>query len=381
MWLRVVTLLFMMGFALGLPAQAAETAARRMDGPPADPADTRRPAEEPPPDFSGHQYIDSAGCVFLRTEAGWRARLARDGAPICGWPPTLALRSGREMRSDLEPRAAQIERILTETIITNMQEGELVDPVPQNRAGGRRASGPQKSGEAENNPLGSADSDPLNVGRMLAHAPDLRRQLVGAGRAERLCELVGAGDPLGLCGRAEGGLTLAGGKPGLPVLPVDPPARARIASADPVPPGAAPTDTTAILPAAEKEPRVDAATQPVAPPAAARAAGVPRPRIAAPRPTAVVPGASGSSPGASRPEQLLIPAGARYVEVGVFTDPDQARSIAARLVGMGLPVVRTKPRDDAALTIMVGPLEGREAIVRMADRLRKAGFTRLVARR
>ncbi|SEH86842.1 SPOR domain-containing protein [Paracoccus alkenifer] len=380
MWLRVVALLFIMVFALGLPAQAGETGPRRADGPPADPRDSHRPAEEPPSDFSGLQYIDSAGCVFLRTEAGWRARLARDGAPICGLPPTLALRPGRETSPEPEPRAVQIERILTETIITNMQAGELADPAPAKLAGAPRAFGPQTPDKGESSALGSADPDPLpdplNVGRMLAHAPALRRQLVGAGRAEALCELVGGGDPLGLCGKAEGGLT-----PDLPLLSAHAPARAPIASADPAPTGTAPPDIAADLPGSVQEPRLKAATQPVAPPAAVRTTETSRPKAAVPSPAAAQPGAPGSSPETGGAGPLLIPAGARYLEVGVFTDPDQAQATAASLVAMGLPVVRTKPRDDAGLAIMVGPLEGREAIVRMADRLRKAGFTRLVARR
>ena len=53
-----------------------------------------RPAEPPPPDFSARQYIDSKGCVFLRDDdsGGWTARVSRDGAPICGYPPTLSAR-------------------------------------------------------------------------------------------------------------------------------------------------------------------------------------------------------------------------------------------------------------------------------------------------
>lgn len=86
-------------------------------------------------------------------------------------------------------------------------------------------------------------------------------------------------------------------------------------------------------------------------------------------------------PTGARPEvPLLIPPGAQYLEVGAFKDPLDAHRLAQKLVAMGLPVVRSKPGQTTLSAVMVGPLEGREAMVRMADRLRKAGFARLVAR-
>ena len=36
------------------------------------------PAETPPEDFPGQQYIDSTGCVFLRNADAWVARQSRD---------------------------------------------------------------------------------------------------------------------------------------------------------------------------------------------------------------------------------------------------------------------------------------------------------------
>lgn len=50
------------------------------------------PAELPPAGFSGNQYVDSKGCVFLRAGLGatttWVARLGRDRKPVCGYAPT-----------------------------------------------------------------------------------------------------------------------------------------------------------------------------------------------------------------------------------------------------------------------------------------------------
>lgn len=412
MWLRVVALLLYMLPGLVL-AQGAETAVPRPEGPVAGALDPRRPAEPPPPDFTGRQYIDSGGCVFLRTEAGWRARLSREGAAICGWPPTLAAR-GADVRPlpGAEPRAAQIERLLTETIITNLHEGELVagETLPPVRGAADSAAG-------EALPAARTDADPLGIGRMIATAPDLRRQLVGPARAEHMCKLIGAGDPLGLCGPAENQLVLA---PRVPAVAAAP----KLATAAPgIPPTPSATDATApqiapratTLPAAAATapqaappvlappgavvaaPQVapPAATPPVATVAAVQAAPAttspPTPATSPPTaapPSATLPASSpaaasrtASGPAAARLDvPLLIPPGARYLEVGAFKDPLDAHRLAQKLVAMNLPVVRSKPGQTTLSAVMVGPLEGREAMVRMADRLRKAGFARLVAR-
>jgi hypothetical protein len=67
-----------------------------------------RPAELPPPDYAGQQYVDSKGCLFMRAgEPGnvmWLPRVTRDGAPLCGNPP-----SGRRV-----PIAGEAEAAVTE---------------------------------------------------------------------------------------------------------------------------------------------------------------------------------------------------------------------------------------------------------------------------
>ena len=51
------------------------------------------PAELPPEDFAGRQYIDSKGCIYLRTtrDTGvvWEPRTLTEGEVMCGFAPTF----------------------------------------------------------------------------------------------------------------------------------------------------------------------------------------------------------------------------------------------------------------------------------------------------
>jgi cell division septation protein DedD len=51
-----------------------------------------RPAEMPPADYAGQQYVDSKGCMFVRAgtaaEVLWIPRVSRQGEPICSNPPS-----------------------------------------------------------------------------------------------------------------------------------------------------------------------------------------------------------------------------------------------------------------------------------------------------
>lgn len=54
--------------------------------------DLAGPAELPPADYAGQQYVDSKGCMFVRagtaTNVVWVPRVARDGEQACGNPPS-----------------------------------------------------------------------------------------------------------------------------------------------------------------------------------------------------------------------------------------------------------------------------------------------------
>lgn len=50
------------------------------------------PAEVPPDDYAGQQYVDSKGCLFMRAgskgDETWIPRVTRDGVPLCDKPPS-----------------------------------------------------------------------------------------------------------------------------------------------------------------------------------------------------------------------------------------------------------------------------------------------------
>ncbi len=55
------------------------------------------PAELPPESFTGSQYADSKGCIYIRAGASgvvtWVPRVTRDRRQICGFQPTFSGRS------------------------------------------------------------------------------------------------------------------------------------------------------------------------------------------------------------------------------------------------------------------------------------------------
>jgi hypothetical protein len=77
------------------------------------------PAETPPANFQGQQYVDSRGCVFMRAglngQVTWVARIGRDRRPICN-DVTSAQAIARLASPEVVPKSAPVAAPKSENI-------------------------------------------------------------------------------------------------------------------------------------------------------------------------------------------------------------------------------------------------------------------------
>lgn len=282
------------------------------------------PTLPPPADFAGDQYIDGAGCVHMRRDGRWTPRLDGSGAALCGFPPSLS--SARIPAAE----APDPETVLVERLAEGLGQGEFAaDPAPATE----RAPAPQPR---RPDPLhGAIDSavslDPaLRVAAGLSAPPELCAKL--GYRPDP-----GAVSGLGLC-------------PGMSAV------------------------TPALRPAAalSSHPAVRPAPRMAARPAVARAAADKSPGALRETPDAVKP---------AQPGVEMIPASARYVQVGVFADEAAEDAALRRVAGRGHPTARIRAKAaDAPRVVLAGPFTDRSALVAALVDLRANGFAGAVAR-
>lgn len=311
------------------------------------------PLEQPPEDFASAQYIDSAGCVYLRQGAVWAPRLDRDGTLICGYPPSLP--AGSRVAETADHAALKLSLTLAE----GLQDADLREdpndplrraPVETPKANGQRMAG---------------------LGASVQALPAMRAATAGNAAGDQyLCDLLGyqassgggggEGATLGIC--ANGGAALTSKV----VRDVDDKAAAdakrRIATAPSTGgPNAAGGGSTG--PSARPD----------------QANGQGSSGGAKARPLAGQSGAKDIASKTDGPE--MVPAAARYVQIGRF-GASAADEVIRRLAGLGYPLVRSTREDPKTKErlIMAGPFADRQAVIAALSQLRGAGYPGAFAR-
>lgn len=326
-------------------------------------------APEPPPPrgFAGTQYIDGSSCVFLLEGGVWVPRTDRQGAPVCGFPPTLSQRGlAQDMPAPAPPPS--IEDMLFRQLAAGLRDGEFAaDPRPMEER--REVAAPTGQSPVER------DLQALIAGQ------DAMRGAMSGGPGGDLCRLLGYEPDPG--GHVFGGDVTFGLCPGMrvqvpgPVITLG----ARHDASPELAANAAPD---------EAEGRADRKPQDVAA-SAGRSSGPP-PAMPSPAtlPAAIEAGDRPARTATRRPAKLsspsegaeMIAASARYIQIGDFADEASALAQARLLIGIGYDAGLARRPGDApqARLLLVGPFEDRGALVRALNDLRGRGYDKAVAR-
>ncbi|MFN3524797.1 MAG: SPOR domain-containing protein [Paracoccus sp. (in: a-proteobacteria)] len=294
-------------------------------------------APEPPPpaNFAGMQYIDARGCVFTRAQAGWQGRLDPAGELLCGFPPSLDQRRLDPETSHVLPPVTPLTppdpaQILADRLAEELRNADMtgeVLPAPPPLPGRR-------------NPL--LDEMTAAVAQQASV-----RSAVGGHVSGDLCARLGyradpvedgISDPTGFC---------LGQRPPTPAP--------RFSEA-----GAAPQARVAQRPEATPTARP-------AHPVAATTRQTSRPTPPAARQRAAT-------------DVEMIPASARYVQIGVFRDDASAQAAIRALAEAGLPIAQSRSTAGAGRAIMAGPFPDRRRLIETLNLLRAGGWPGAVAR-
>jgi len=142
------------------------------------------PAEVPPASYTGNQYVDSRGCVFIRAGIGgvttWVARLTSTRQPLCGFQPSLTA----EQRTAPAPDAfANVPNPLAMDQPAPRPAAETTQPAPEPRtpaptvtasAPAPRAANPQPTPAVQSAPAPSPQVIRQPVAPTPAAAPEPR---------------------------------------------------------------------------------------------------------------------------------------------------------------------------------------------------------------
>lgn len=331
--LRVVSAAILAAAVAGLPAGAQSL-------PP-------EPTEAPPAGYSGNQYVDSAGCVFIRAGVGgqvtWVPRVNRDRKLVCGYAPTfppgmlaaVEATKAPEAAAGTAPEAAPavIPETTPETSPVDAAKTVAAAPAIAKPAAAKpvavRSAAPSAGPSAP--PSAARDVRLVRAAPVaraatlcLSQQAEVPRYLLSDGRRVTHCAGTAATEPVGwINGLAVPGLTVA--------------------------PGAAPAAEARRALAADR---------------GAYRVTWQKGEIAA------VP-AAGPAPAA---RSAAEPDG--YVQVGVFAEPANAQAAIARLKGLGLPVASSTGAQGgrSVKAILAGPFGSAAELRAALGRVRAAGY-------
>lgn len=317
------------------------------------------PVEAPPQDYTASQYIDSAGCVYRKQGVVWAPRLDGDGAVICGYPPSLPGYMGPEVgdKDDLALRLAV-------TLADGLQDGDMLADPPDTL---KRE--PVETPKPTSGPLAELD-------RAAATMPAMREAAVGMGGNDRLCHLLGYGAGTGTLDGETGPSTL--GYCSGPTTVLQP----KIVTGDTGAQRVAAGTGDGGKGHAQADSRKTVAAE--APAGSGRTASDQAAHDAGNKPAAghaPVRVASDKAVGQGV-DPALVPANARFVQIGRYADATQAEAAITRLSGLGYPVVRGVKLDEAAggRVIMAGPFGDRRSVIAALNHLRAQGYAKAFAR-
>lgn len=335
------------------------------------------PVPPPPDGFGGTQYVDGRGCVWHRDADGdgWQARLDKAGAAICGFPPSReARRTDPDLDRVLAPEhpepAPSAEDLLAGKLAAGLRQGEFLDD--------------PRAPEERRAPL--TPTEPAALARdlttLVQNQAAMRSALAGGTAPDsQLCRLLGY-RPDTDAAPILGGDVTQGLCPGMRApVPREKVTEGAVAVSEGAKPQASPADTA---------PAVTTAARVVM---KARGAGDRRaslqPAAPAPKPAAIAPHVAGSvvdrrAKPAAPPETAveMIPASARYVQIGGYAEDENAVAAIRRLSAMGYRVAqkRTRRDDRAVRLILAGPFTDRKSLIAALNRLRAEGYPGAVAR-
>jgi len=302
-------------------------------------ADISGPAEQPPANYSGRQYVDSQGCMFVSAGFGdvttWVPRVTRDRKVLCGQRPGAAVASA-ETAPGAATEAPGLAAVAPDSAVT------LAEPAPAPARRRVAVTLPAEPGKPRALRQVMAEAVPLSRATCPAGKP--RRQFYQLSDGRKLLRCAPAADAPGayrILGAAEGTAPPKGYAPAWKDGRLNPHRGPQTAEGN----------------AAMARIWTDAVP--------AKAVDKPQPLV-----TAALSGQDHS-----RVPMQTGPGG--YVQIGTFGVPANADGASARIAAMGLPVAvsATTMRGKSVQVVFAGPFSDPAAASRALSQIRANGFS------